>query len=103
MASKRVHGQIYDYMLRLRHFFGQQLVFGIVTTYNEWRVYWLPDCNDAAGKDVIGSPQSGASGSFPLSMPSISAKQIIEEDKEFARTPVKRHVYGTEVIFTVTP
>jgi hypothetical protein len=45
MQSEHVHGQIYDYMLRLRSFFGLQNVFGIVATYESWRVYWLPSGN----------------------------------------------------------
>ena len=50
MQSERLHGQIFDYMIRLRNFYGQKHVFGIVSTYEEWRIYWLANdvCNDAA-------------------------------------------------------
>jgi hypothetical protein len=48
MASERVHGQIYDYMLRLQSFFGLKNVFGIVSTYEQWRIYWLPSAGEAA-------------------------------------------------------
>ncbi len=48
MQSDYVHGQIYDYMMRLRSFHGLKHVFGIVSTYNQWRVYWLNDCNEIA-------------------------------------------------------
>jgi len=43
-----VHGQIYDYMLRLKTFFGLRNVFGIVSTYKEWRFYWFPETDGAA-------------------------------------------------------
>ncbi len=48
MDSEQVHGQIYDHMMRLRSFHGLRHVFGIVSTYNQWRVYWLNDCNEIA-------------------------------------------------------
>jgi hypothetical protein len=48
IENKIVLGQLYDYMLRLRSFHGLQNVFGIVTTYNEWRICWLPEADSAA-------------------------------------------------------
>jgi hypothetical protein len=51
MTSKRVHGQIYDYMLRLRTQHGIQHVFGIVTTYKEWRFFWFPESDGYAASD----------------------------------------------------
>jgi len=41
MDSSWVAGQILDYMTRIRSFHGQDNVFGIVSTYTEWRVCWL--------------------------------------------------------------
>jgi len=43
-----VVGQLYDYMKVLRLFFGLDYVFGIVTTYREWRIFWLEDTEDVA-------------------------------------------------------
>ena len=40
-----VHGQLYDYMLRLKTFFGITNVFGIASTYESWRIVWLPDAD----------------------------------------------------------
>jgi hypothetical protein len=53
MSSELVHGQIYDYMIRLQSFHGLKNVFGIVTTYTAWRVYWLPNTDPVAAADVI--------------------------------------------------
>ncbi|KYQ92301.1 hypothetical protein DLAC_06263 [Tieghemostelium lacteum] len=41
MDNQHVHGQIYDYMLLLSNMHGQKNVFGIVSTYAQWRCYWL--------------------------------------------------------------
>jgi hypothetical protein len=41
MESVHVHGQILDYMLLLRERFGVQDCWGIVSTYEQWRVYHL--------------------------------------------------------------
>ncbi len=43
LDHKNVFGQIYDYMMRLRSFFGLRYVFGIITTYAQWRVVWLDE------------------------------------------------------------
>ncbi len=48
-----MHGQIYDYMLRLQSYYGLRNVFGIVTTYEQWRFYWFPSCDEvAAGEEI---------------------------------------------------
>lgn len=44
---KNVH-QIVDYMIDLRNSFNVRFVFGIMTTYEEWRIYWLEDTDEAA-------------------------------------------------------
>ncbi|KAI8817477.1 uncharacterized protein EV422DRAFT_541899 [Fimicolochytrium jonesii] len=36
-------GQIYDYLLALKQFQGLEHVYGILTSYKEWRVCWLSD------------------------------------------------------------
>jgi len=51
-----VAGQIYDYMMRLRSFYGLDNVFGIVSTYREWRVFWLEDTQPAAESDKVSVP-----------------------------------------------
>jgi hypothetical protein len=48
LYNKHVLGQLYNYMLRLQSFFGVKHVFGIVTTYQEWRICWLRDANQSA-------------------------------------------------------
>ena len=48
LENKIVLGQLYDYMLQLHSYHGLQNVFGIVATYNEWRICWLPEVDTAA-------------------------------------------------------
>lgn len=38
MDHEQVHGQLYDYMHQLKEYFGLETVFGIATTYNQWRI-----------------------------------------------------------------
>ena len=40
-AATNVYHQITSYMLMLREAFGLKNVFGIVSTYEEWRICWL--------------------------------------------------------------
>lgn len=56
LQNPYVQGQIFDYMLRLKSFFGLEHVFGILSSYKEWRIYWLPSSNVAAGAMTIPVP-----------------------------------------------
>jgi hypothetical protein len=40
--------QLVDYMIDLRNSFNVRFVFGLLTTYEKWRVVWFEDTNDAA-------------------------------------------------------
>lgn len=54
LKNTHVHGQILDYMERLKYFFGQAIRFGIVATYEEWRLY-SSSSEAAAAKHVDNS------------------------------------------------
>ena len=54
-----VAGQMYDYLKRLRSFYGLIHVFGIATTYAEWRLFWLRD--DATEAAALASPPAALS------------------------------------------
>ncbi|KAI3655198.1 hypothetical protein MP638_002672, partial [Amoeboaphelidium occidentale] len=43
--------QIVDYMIDLRNSYNVRFVFGILTTYEEWRVLWFED-TDVAAKET---------------------------------------------------
>lgn len=77
MDSPVVHGQIYDYMLRLRSFHGIKHVFGIVSTYHQWRLYWLEDCAAAAAAAAtvvtVEAIAAGAASSSAVSLPGASS------------------------------
>ncbi len=48
LDNSYVHGQIYDYMAHIQQYIGVQHMFGIVTTYMQWRVFWLPTTDNIA-------------------------------------------------------
>jgi hypothetical protein len=51
MRNRLIYGQIFDYMMMLRAFHGLTFVFGIVTTYEQWRICWLEDTDALAMSD----------------------------------------------------
>jgi hypothetical protein len=53
MQSGAVLGQTYDYLRRLRSFYGLVDAFAIVTTFQQWRICWLPS-DDAAQSTIAG-------------------------------------------------
>ena len=48
MTHENILGECFDYMQDVRGFDGLDHVFCILTTYQEWRVLWLPDCDSGA-------------------------------------------------------
>jgi hypothetical protein len=96
LQNPHVLGQLYDYMLRLRSFFGVNHVFGILTSYDEWRICWLPDKNtDTVATE--GTEKIGATTPQPL-LPvaegsAVSSPSVSTEHKDRDRT-----MHGTSVI-----
>jgi hypothetical protein len=45
LEEPTVLGELYDFMFQLPNFYGVDVVFGILTTFETWRVCWLP-CED---------------------------------------------------------
>ena len=41
-------GELYDYMMRLRSYDGVTDCFGILTSFDQWYICWLPDTDDYA-------------------------------------------------------
>ena len=66
LSNDRVAGELYDYMRRLSSFYGVQEAFGILTTYQEWRVCWM---DDDSSKLLAGKPVS-----FDVNQPQEEAK-----------------------------
>ena len=58
-----VAGQMYDYLKRLRSFYGLKHVFGLATTYAEWRLFWLSD--PATEAAALASPPAALSDDGP--------------------------------------
>ncbi|KAM9972103.1 hypothetical protein ACTFIW_003453 [Dictyostelium discoideum] len=48
MNSKKVFGQLFDYLMRLKHYDGVENVFGIFTTFTEFRIVWSIESNELA-------------------------------------------------------
>jgi hypothetical protein len=44
---------MFDYLMRLKSFHGIRFAFGIVTTYNKWRIYWLSDASACAAATIV--------------------------------------------------
>ena len=101
MNSSQLHGQIFDYMMRLRSFYGQKHVFGIVSTYSEWRIYWLSnsDCDKAASATKVKPSHNPTSFEDIDSIP--EWLEDIEDDTTQDLIPPsteKRILHGTNVI-----
>ena len=61
--NKSLGDQIASYLLMLRSFHGIAHPFGIGTTYNKWRAYWLPEADESAASTSL---FSGTVAPIPL-------------------------------------
>lgn len=102
MEEKLVHGQIYDYMLRLQSFYGIQNVFGIVTTYHQWRIYWLPQSQDIAQAQSINENFSIEVTKDEILIDEKFTENDENEEEEYDKKN-PREVYGTKVIESSNP
>lgn len=59
-------GQMYDYLLLLKSFHGVTEAFGLLTTYEQWRVCWL---SSADGKTEARA--TATSGVTPVATPTL--------------------------------
>ncbi len=74
MNSPNLFGQIFDYMLQLQAFHGLSTPFGIVTTFQQWRVCWLPDGDSLAENTAVRQPK--------LEQHSTDAEKVEDEDED---------------------
>jgi hypothetical protein len=93
MKNDIVHGQIFDYMLQLRSFHGLTHVFGIVSTYKQWRIYWLNDenCINAAASAILQPPAGAISASVK------ERKENEEKSTKLDFDPSNRVVWGSKI------
>jgi hypothetical protein len=61
MANTRVHGQVLDYLRLLKNYYGLLNPFCILTTFDEWRVFWLSDME----RDVEVTPTERVAAEAP--------------------------------------
>lgn len=48
MNDAMIHGQIFDYLNTLKNYTGIRHPFGILSTYEQWRIFWLPQSSEVA-------------------------------------------------------
>jgi len=53
LIEPTVIGQTCDYMIDAQSFFGQEDVYGIITTLNEWKFMWFPHSSPRAEANTI--------------------------------------------------
>ena len=92
MQNKRIYGQMFDYLTYVKSFAGRRHPFGILTTYNEWRLFWLPESDDIAMSDTIDRVLDA-----PLA-PKFSHPIFNTPNVEMATRDMPRNVHGTTVI-----
>ncbi|KAM9993443.1 hypothetical protein ACTFIZ_011414 [Dictyostelium cf. discoideum] len=100
MENERLHGQTFNYMLSIAEMYGQEDVYGISTTYDCWRVYWLPRCDrSATSSELDFISQSKTTLEKPVTITSTSNLQdlITTIDDILPPTPNKRILYGSKV------
>jgi hypothetical protein len=99
MENDQVNGQLFDYMQRLRNSFGQQWVFGILSTYDKWRILWLSDCNEIAQQKKVNTKPGEASVKEVETIPNWK-DDLVANTEEAVPPPstLERQLCGTKSI-----
>ena len=87
MEEDGVHGQLFDYMLKLKTYFGLQGCFGIVTTYEQWRIYWDTDAQELAESDSVEEPEDIEKPFDLSSLPTPNLTQKDNTDSTYYQSP----------------
>ncbi|CAG8635828.1 5991_t:CDS:2 [Paraglomus brasilianum] len=66
MDEPLLAGQVFDYLMLLKSFYGIEFQFGIISTYELWRVFWLHKTDPVAQMNTVSKPQSANPGQSPL-------------------------------------
>jgi len=113
--SELIAGQMLDYLLRLQSFHGLEWVFGIslsrevftlhnttihvgiLTTYEEWRIFWLP--NTAAWQNAEVKPPPAEVPPLPFpGMPTWDGTAAdVDEDFEVPPSPSSREIHASKL------
>lgn len=81
LQNPYVQGQIFDYMLQLQSFFGLEHVFGILTSYEQWRVCWMPRSERAV---VATSATTQAAEEHEMETQTVVPERVLHGSKFFA-------------------
>ena len=112
LDDKKCIGEVFDYMQVLRMHFGVQRVFGILSTYDEWRICWLTDSDDLAlsteSSTVLVVPHVIPEEDFkaPFVLIPGSTKDIVEApDKADMKlpNPLERNCHVSKVYLRTDP
>lgn len=59
LSDPSIVSHLGGYLNLARHYFGLAHVFGVLTTMNQFRICWLPDCDACAASESIDNPVFG--------------------------------------------
>jgi Family of unknown function (DUF5898) len=100
-----VLGELYDFMARLKNFYGIAPVFGLLTNFVSWRVAWLPKdgCDGiAAQEESYNGPHEFTSSNQTKTHPTPAIHKIEEgeddnEDTDGTSTSVDDHLHVSKI------
>ena len=104
LSKEKVLGQVFDYLVHLKNYTGRSDVFGILTTYHEWRVVWLPECDEAA-RSTETTPANRIQGpiaqlpDYPPNWSDQSSHQYLPKiPQDSQESEIPRKLFGTRII-----
>lgn len=70
LENKKVCGQLFDYMVKLRTSYGQCELIGVLTNLKEWRFGWFRDSAVIAQSNLVTTSIKSPADAFPLNFES---------------------------------
>ncbi|CAG8631081.1 8882_t:CDS:1, partial [Paraglomus occultum] len=104
MDSPQLGGQVFDYLTMLQSFYGIKWHFAIVSTYRQWKIFWLKDTDTIAKSDSVSTPDNLFitnqhqlpdiplwGGANPVTVKAVSKKRT---------ATTSRNIYASDTIFS---
>jgi hypothetical protein len=78
----KIYGQLFDYMMRIRSFYGLSNIFGIYTTFERCEICWLPDSLSAASATDLNFDSNDVDDDAAVSRSMMVSEEFTSSDSQ---------------------
>ena len=89
-------GQLFNYLLILKHRYGIKEPFGILTTYESFFICWLKKGNQGADKTVYGEEYKWSNKELPYALAALFTK-MLQSERQVIKTGINKEDFYMQI------